>query len=284
MRNALEVMTQFIYCKVQIEIEMIFEMSEDLRRKNISEAKDTFEFFAEIMDSELANSVSWDPQKNREERTKLVLAVMSYWRLAKGEYVFLDKRHLESVVNFWKEWKNFAEEKYIEEISTWIRTYVERLKHKKELGEIGERFVDLSSSFFTVPINFSFILEYEASPYWSAIIYDFRKLLNVLAPVKAGIFHLPKLFSTSKVWVPDEETGEIKWEDKFLDSSKPDELIEDMKNELKLNEVEHPNTVYLIILIHLQTEKRVNLHGYLLWRETTSEVKSEKLNARKASD
>jgi len=132
-----------------------------------------------------------------------------------------------------------------------------------------------------VPINFSFILEYEASPYLNEIIYDFRKLLSILAPVKVGVFHLPKLFSTSKPWIQNEETGEIKWEDRVLDSDKPDELIEDMKNQLKLNELEHSNTIYLIILIHSSTEEGVNLHGYLLWRETTSEVHSEKLSAPK---
>jgi hypothetical protein len=254
------------------------KMSEE-RTENAMEAKNTFEFFAEIMESELVTSVSWDPQKSREERTRLVLAVMSYWRLMNDEYIFLNTRHFESVVDFWKKWMNSAEEKYREEISQWIRTYEERLKHKKEIGEIGERFVDLSSSYHKVPINFSFILEYEASPYWSAIIYNFRKLLSVLAPVKVGIFHLPKLFSTSKPWVQDEETTKIKWEDKVLDSDKPDELIDDMKNELKLNALEHPNTVYLIILIHSPTEERVDLYGYLLWKETTGEVHSETLSA-----
>lgn len=159
--------------------------------------------------------------------------------------------------------------------------YKKRLESKKEIGEIGERFVDLSSSYHKVPINFSFILEYETLPYWSAIIYDFRKLLSVLAPVKVGVFHLPKWFSTSKLWIQDEKTGRIEreGESKVLDSSKPDELIEEMKNELRSNELEHLNTVYLIILIHSPTEKDVNIHGYLLWRETTGEVHSENISA-----
>jgi len=254
---------------------------EELRRNNIGEAKDIFEYFAEsVKASHSEKLVSWEPQKDREKRTRFVLATMAFWRLSRGEYVFLDKRHLESVVDLWKGWKNFTEKKYHEEISKWIRIYEERLKHKKELGEVGERFVDLASSYHEVPICFTFILEYEASPYWGAIIKDFRKLLGVLAPVKVGIFHLPKLFRTSKLWVQDVGAGKIKWEDKALDSNKPDQLVEDMKKELKINELEHLYTVYLIILIQSQTVKDVNLHGYLLWRAPIGEVSSEKLEPR----
>jgi len=64
---------------------------------------------------------------------------------------------------------------------------------------------------------------------------------------------------------------------KILFSGKPDELIEDMRREIRLNTHEHPYTIYLIILIHSQNAKPLNLHGYLLWKETTDEVHSEKL-------
>ena len=246
------------------------------RNKNVADAKNMFEYFAQCVE-EFVEAVSWDPQKGREERTRFVLASMSYWRLFDEEYVFFNPRHLESVVNHWKHWKNMLKEKNREElVSKKIREYEERLKHKKKLGEIGERFVDLSSSHLELPIRLSFVLEYEASPKWGKIIYDFRKLLSVLAPVKVGVFHLPKFYSTDSMWVSDKE-GKITWVDKVLDSSKPDKLIEEMKFELVLNECENPNTVYLIILIHSQTEKNVNVYGYLLWREITGKVHSEKL-------
>lgn len=98
-------------------------MSEE-RKKNVSEARDTFEFFAASVKS-FAESVSWAPQKNREERTKLVLALMSYWRLLREEYVFLNTKHLKGVLDSWKDWKNQVEEKDYEElISKWIHIYI----------------------------------------------------------------------------------------------------------------------------------------------------------------
>lgn len=245
------------------------------RSKNIEQAKHTFEFF---VFAPTPNEITWDPEKDRANRTKYVLALMSYWRLLNSEYVFLNTEHLEDVINSWKKWKTLAEEKeYQERVGEWIQEYEERLKSKEKIGEIGERFVDLSSSRIGLPIYFSFILEYEAEPNWGAIIYDFRKLLSVLAPVKVGIFHLPKWFRTSKLYDPESvKTGKIGWEDKILDSSKPDELIDDMKNELRGNVLEHPSTVYLIMLIHSLNEKR-SVYGYLLWRETTGKAHSEKL-------
>jgi len=106
------------------------------------------------------------PHRNREERTRLVLAGMSYLRIIRGEYVFLNPKHLASVVSYWKMWESLVEEESNRELlNTWIRTYEQRIKSKKKIGEIGERFVDLSSSKFQVPISCSFVLEYETSPY-----------------------------------------------------------------------------------------------------------------------
>lgn len=247
------------------------------RSTNISEATNTFGFLSECVKSTFADVVSWNPHKSGRERTGLILALMSYWRIQRGEHVFLNPRHLKSVMNYWRKWRDSAEEESYRKTATfWIRLYEQRLKFEKRISELGERFVDLSSSVSQAPICFSFILEYEASPYWSEIIYDFRKLLSVLAPLKVGIFHLPKYFSTSNIWEYG-KNWEIEWKDKVLDSDKPDELIGDMENELKLNTLEHPDTVYLIILIHSRDEKSVDLHGHLLWKETTGEIHSEKL-------
>lgn len=56
-------------------------------------------------------------------------------------------------------------------------------------------------------------------------MYDFCKLLNVLAPIKVGIFHLPSYPTTSRVWVQDENTGNLEWESKVIDATKLDEYI-----------------------------------------------------------
>lgn len=241
---------------------------EKLRAKNIEEAKSIFEEFMAIIES---RSVSWVWQKKRQSRTTFVLSVMSFFRLLRNECVFFNPRYLKDAVSVWK---TLAENH--PEVEKWIRIYEERLKSKERMSEIGERIVDLSSSSYPIPVCFSMALEYEAAPYWGSIMVDFRKLLNVLAPVKVGIFHLPAWWSTRKVWMQDRETGEIKWLDKVLDSSKLDQFVDDIITEIKRNELEHPYTVYLIIFVHAQN-KEVKIHGYLFWREVTGEVNLQKL-------
>jgi hypothetical protein len=148
------------------------------------------------------------------------------------------------------------------------------------MGEIGERFVDLSSSRYPTPEYFSMVLEYEAIPKWGEIIGDFRKLLSVLAPVKVGIFHLPALRSMDRSWFQDEESGKPEWVDKVLNGDKPDEVVTDIKAEIELNALEHPYPVYLLVLIHTPMgANELPLNGYLLWRETTGKVAVEKLSA-----
>lgn len=237
------------------------------------EARGIFNYFAEIMQySTERGLVSWDPDRDRDKRTEYVLAAISLWSFGNGQYVFFDKKHLDGVVQLWRTVKELDED----QIGEWIRLYEERAKQKGKLAEIGERFVDFSSSYYSLPFCFSVILEYEASPYWGAIIHDFRKLLTVMAPLKIGIFHLPKLFRTSEVYVQDLKTGKISWEKKVLDGEKPDELIEDMKIDLAKNQFENPHTVYLIVLIHLLAGN-LKMYGYLLWREADTKVRSEKL-------
>ena len=247
---------------------------EKLRAKNIGEAKSIFEDFMAIIESGL---VPWVWQKKRKDRTTLVLSVMSFLRLLRNEYVFFNPRYLRDAVDVWKTLaKNHPE------VEKRIRIYEERLKLKGKIGEIGERMVDLSSSLYLVPVCFSMALEYEAEPDWGSIMVDFRKLLSVLAPVKVGIFHLPAWWKKSQVWLQNEKTGEIKFVDKVLDSDKLEQFVEDVIREIKRNALEHPYSVYLIILVHAQTEnKEVNVHGYLFWREATGEVKLEKLQTKK---
>ncbi len=90
-------------------------------------------------------------------------------------------------------WKTYLQNPEInDEVREWINIYEKRLESKKNLSEIGERFFDFSSSILNLPYPFSQVLEYEASPHWGAIMQDYRKLLGALAPIKIGIFHLPK--------------------------------------------------------------------------------------------
>lgn len=245
----------------------------ELRKLNVDEAKDLYEGIANIIESEV---VPWVWQKRRADRTKLVLSVISFWRLLRGEYVFFNPKYLEDAIDIWK-----TLAKVHPEVDEWIKIYEERLKMKKKIGEIGERLVDLSSSQYSIPVCLSMAVEYEPVPNWGSIMVDFRKLLNVLARVKVGIFHLPTGWSTSHVWVQDEETGEIKWESKVLDSNKLDQLVEDVKKEIKPNKLEHPHTVYLTTFVRAQAEKKeVNLYGYLFWRESSGEVHSETLEPK----
>jgi len=254
--------------------------SEELRAENIEEAKDIFEDFNAIIESGL---VPWIWQKKRQDRTRLVISVMSFLRLLRNEFVFFNPKYLQVALSYWKDYS-----KHYPGTDKWIRIYETRLKSQSEsrdkMSEIGERFVDLSSSRYPIPKCFSMVLEYEVIPKWGEIIVDFRKLLSVLAPVKVGIFHLPARPTTDKVYTQDEKTGELKWIDEILDSDKPDRFMDDIRAEIEPNVLEHPYTVYLVILVHAQVGgNEVNVHGYLLWRETTGEVKIEKLQSKKYS-
>lgn len=224
---------------------------EELKAKNIEEAKSIFEYITES---------GFVPKKQDE-----TISYISFYRLLRGEYVFFRKKYLKGAVGTWR-----ALAKNHPEVEKWIRIYEQRLKSKDDMGEIGERIVDLSSGSYPYPVCLSMALECEAVPKWGSIMLDFRKLLNVLAPVKVGIFHLPARHSTSNVWTQDKETGELEWVDKTLDGNKPEELIEDMIKEVKNNTLEHPYTIYLIILVHAHKEV---IYGYLFWREITGEVK-----------
>lgn len=163
------------------------------RKNNLEEARNTFDFFTGFMTSDFSKTISWNPIKNRSKRTQMVLAIMAFWRIAVGEeYVFFDKRYLASIIDIWKLFQPSLDEEIQAKFDIWIKIYEERLKHKDKIAEIGERFVDLSSSYSKLPLYFNFILEYESSPVYGDIIKDFRKLLTILAPLKVGVFHLPR--------------------------------------------------------------------------------------------
>jgi hypothetical protein len=250
--------------------------TEDLRKQNVEEAKQIFEEMAAIIQSA---PVSWVWQKGRKERTKFVIALMSFLRLARGEYVFFNPMYLSDAIEIWKDLAETDPRDL--EIRKWIQIYQERLKEKKDISGIGERVVDLSSSPYGLPFCMSVAMEYEPMPDWAEIMRDFRKLLNVLAPVKVGIFHLPSSPSTRRIWIQDDGSGRIEWDTKVLDPDKPGSLIEDMRGELQLNELEHPHTVYLTILVRVNDlSNDVILRGYLFWRETNGEVHSEMLEPR----
>jgi len=246
---------------------------EELRKQNIDEAKRIFDDFAVIMENIMP---MWVWQKKKVERTKFVLSVMSFLRFFRGEYVYFNPKYLKDAMDIWKD---LAENH--PEVAKWIKIYEERFKLKGKIGEIGERVVDLSSSSYPVPICLSMALEYESAPDWGNIMGDFRKLLSVLANVKVGIFHLPPWWSTSRVWLQNEETGEIKWVDAVLDSDKLDQFVEDIAGEIKRNALEHAHTVYLIMFVRARAEEmEVNLCGYLFWREPSGEVRREMLDTR----
>jgi hypothetical protein len=244
---------------------------EEVRKQNVDEAKRIFEDFATIVESGV---VPWVWHRKREDRTKFVLSVMSFFRLLRDEYVYFNPKYLKCAVDYWKV---FAENY---EVGKWIKIYEKRLELKGKIGEIGERVVDLSSSLYNLPVCLSMALEYEPVPDWGSIMCDFRKLLSVLSPVKVGIFHLPPWPSTSHVWEQDEETGEIRWTEKVLDGDKLDNFIEDIIKEIKFNSLEHPHTVYLIIFVRAPTEKEVNLYGFLFWREASGQVNRESLEPK----
>jgi len=246
---------------------------EDIRKQNVDEAKSIFENFAAIVES---GAVPWDWQKKRKDRTNFVLSIMSFFRLLREEYVYFNPKYLQDALDTWK----VLAEDY-PEVGKWIKIYEDRLRLKGRIGEIGERVVDLSSSLYPVPVSLVTAMEYESVPEWGSIISDFRKLLNVLARVKVGIFHLPPWSWTSRVWEQNEETGEIKWIDKVLDSDKLDQFVDEITREIKYNELEHQDTIYLLILIRVRPERtEVNLYGYLFWREASGEVNRETLEPK----
>lgn len=254
--------------------------TEELRKQNVAEAKRIFGEMATIIES---GSVPWVWQKKRRDRTKLVIAFMSFFRLLREEHVFFNPVYLKDAVDIWKELAESEPEDL--GVSKWIMMYEERLREKENISGIGERVVDLSSSPYSLPFCLSMALEYEPVPDWGEIMRDFRKLLNVLAPVKVGIFHLPTWPSTCRVWIQDRESGNIRWESKVLDGDKLSELIEDIKAEIKLNEIEHPHCIYLTMFVRADDlKKEVNLYGYLFWRESNGEVKSDMLGPRKFSN
>jgi hypothetical protein len=176
---------------------------EDMRKQNVEDAKEIFEDFAAVVES---RAVPWDWQKKRKDRTEFVLSTMSFFRFLRDEYVYFNPRYLGAALGIWK-----ALAKDHPQIDRWIKIYEERFRSKGTIGEIGERFVDLSSSPYDVPYFLVTAMEYENVPEWGNIMIDFRKLLNVLARVKVGIFNLPPYSWTSRVWVQNEETGEIAW-------------------------------------------------------------------------
>jgi len=246
---------------------------EDMRKQNVDEAKSIFENFVAIVES---GAVPWEWQKKRKDRTEFVLSTMSFFRLLREEYVYFNPKYLKNVLDVWK-----ALEEDHPEVGKWIKIYEERLKLKGMSGEIGERVVDLSSSLYPVPVSLITAMEYEAVPEWGSIIGDFRKLLSVLARVKVGIFHLPPWSQTSRVWDQNEETGEIKWVVKVLDSDKLDQFGDEISREIRYNELEHPYTVYLLMLIRVRPERtEVNLYGYLFWRKASGEVNRETLEPK----
>jgi tetratricopeptide (TPR) repeat protein len=251
--------------------------AEELREENVEEAKQIFDDMAAIVPNV---SVSWVWKKERSDRTICVIALLSFLRLARSEYVFFNPKYLEEAINIWKKLAETDPSDQI--IRKAIAKYEERLKQKKNIGGIGEHIVDLSSSYCALPISLTMALEYEPSPDWGEIMYDFRKLLIVLAPLKVGIFHLPSYPTTSRVWVQDENTGNLEWESKVVDATKLDELIEGMKSNVRLNEMEHSYSIYLMIFIQAdEASKTVTLKGYLLWREVGGEVHLEMLETRK---
>jgi hypothetical protein len=248
-------------------------VDEKSREENIEEAKTIFEEFISIVESK---RVPWVWQEKRPARTSFVISVMSYFRLLKNEFVFFNPKYLKNAID---DWKYLDEDNH--KIDEQIREYEERLKYKEKLGEIGERFVDLSSSKEPVPIYFSIVLEYEPEPYWGSIIKDFRKLLDTLAPIKVGVFHLPSQTTTDRSWMYNDEAREITWVPKVLDGNNPDQLVNEIKTAIELNHLENPSTVYLLMLIHTNlTEKPIDVHGYLFWREKSGEVKEEKILPR----
>lgn len=61
-----------------------------------------------------------------------------------------------------------------------------------------------------------------------------------------------------------------------------DRLLKEMQEEIKHNELEHPFVIYMILFIHAyQVEKRkVDMYGYLFWREHSGEIGSEILEQK----
>jgi len=264
------------YLPFSINILLKNMFQDEFKSKNIEEVKDFFYWFKEFVEKyESENIISWDPNKNRTKRTELVLSIMSLYNFDKGRYVFFNKRYLSNVIDLWKNLLQYPEIK--DKVMEWINIYEKRLQIKGNLSEIGERFFDFSSSVRSLPFPFSQVLEYEASPYWGAIMKDYRKLLGALAPIKIGIFHLPKTSTTDKAWSQNEETGEFTWNKVILDSNEPELLIVDMENDLMTNYYENPASVYLIMLIHSTYSKPVNVLGYMLMREFDGKVSMTKL-------
>lgn len=206
----------------------------------------------------------------------MVISFVSFLRLLENEYVFFNPKHLKDAVADWKTLDKHNE------LTEWIKKYEGQLRMKGEISEIGERFVDLSSSPFHPPCYLSIALEYECEPDYGEIVLDLRKSLNVLARVKVGIFHSPTVQSISRPWAQKAETGEIKMERRVLGWEElRDRLLKEMQEEIKLNELEHPYTIHLIIFIHAQAKQdKVNLYGYLFWRDTSGKVSSEVLEPK----
>lgn len=184
------------------------------------------------------NYVSWTRNKDRRARTSFLISFVSWLRLVEEENVWFDISHLETAISLWKRFWELADVKD-KEFANILSKYEELLKRRKELGEVGEFLVDLVSSKLQSPCCLTLAMEHENVPEWGAIIQDFRKLLNVSAYIKTGIFYLPPYGSLKKEW-SQKENGEVFRKERYLKWNElKDELIQDMRSEIELNELEH---------------------------------------------
>lgn len=247
--------------------------------ENSESARAIFSFFRQLVADNISE-ISWDWRKDRPRRTEFVLAALSF--AINGFYQeisFFNPKHFKYALSNWKVWsKNNPE--LSKSLAPKIRMY-ENLVKENLAHELGEKLVDLCSS-PSYPSEFlDFAVEYESSPYWHSIIYDFRKLLYISAKVKIGIFHLPTSGATKKTFAIDDK-GQLRDAETYLHwKALLDDVTLEMKRGIKNNILENPSTVYLSIFIRETTangSRTVDIYGYLYNREKSGHVTMQALS------
>lgn len=237
-------------------------------------------FFKKMIDSN-PRILNWS--EYRKYRKIALLSFVSLDCLMKDNYVFFNPSYRKEIIANWKDflkdltpiWKKEKRENLLRSLDGKIRIYEGQLKSSFPIGGVGERFVDLSSSVDNIPCYLSVVFEYEPLPDWGEILLDFRKLLIVQALTKVGVFHLPHYQGTSRPWTQDEKTGETKQENWPLNSIQlMNKCLEEMKDNIQHNELEHSYSIYLVAFIHNRfQEGKASLYGYLIWKRASNAVK-----------
>lgn len=136
-------------------------VAEGQRKHNIDDAVNIFENFVAIVNHKNFSDFIWG--KSKTERTQIVISFISWLRLIEGERVWFDLKYLDSALAYWKNFFKLAEAKE-REYAIILKRYEILLKHRDELGEIGEFLADVVSSKLGFRCCLDFAMEHENAP------------------------------------------------------------------------------------------------------------------------